>query len=191
MFVPLFKKAGWYPITIELQRNGALNLVALLGGERVTAPIKTQHSAGKPFKAKPMAAAGQEGLVDGKQGGAAVLVEAAGATLSYKRAQKNIGTVVIFPTPAKNGNAAFPKAFVVEWNKGGKWQPVKNMRTAIAYGANRPPAAKKGKKKAHDAPQIVKLTFDPVRTTKLRVRPDAGAVALQEIEIYQGQKRRR
>ena len=188
-FVPLFLKAGWVPIRIELEPKGATRLVALLGGERVTAPIRTQHAAGKPFKAKAMAA-GFDGLVDGKQGGPAVPVTADGVTLSWKRAQKNIGAVAIFPTPPKAGNAAFPKSFVVEWNKGGKWRPVENLRVARALSPNRPPKSKDKKKKVHDAPQLVKLTFDPVRTTKLRVRPDA-AVPLQEIEVYQAGKRRR
>ncbi|MEE8106028.1 MAG: hypothetical protein V3T86_10885 [Planctomycetota bacterium] len=191
IFVPLHLKAGWYPIRIDLRPEGPANLVALLGGERVTAPLRTQHAAGKPLKIKPSAGSGQEALVDGKQGGAGVAVAAKGVTLSWKRAQKGIGTVALFPTHAKAGNAAFPKRFQVEWNKGGKWVPVKGLQIAVARGPNRPPKSKDKKVKVHEAPQLVKLTFEPVRTTKLRVRPEGGTAPLQEIEVYQAVKRRR
>jgi len=118
------------------------------------------------------------------------LLPTEGVTLSWKRARKGIATLALLPTPAKPGNAAFPAKFQVEWNRGGKWVPVKGLRIASARGPNRPPKSK-DKTKVHEVPQLVKLTFEPVRTTKLRLRPVGGPVPLQEIEVYGAAKRSR
>jgi len=189
-FFPVALRAGWHALKVDLEVAGPPHLVLHLGGEDVTVPLQgnnIRHPAGSmaAVRKSPEAVVrnGKKAgvLVDGKRRGASLLVPGDGVTLTWKRPERKVLAVVVYPPPGKKKSPAWPRNWTVEWRGGsGPWRKVKNPETTVL----RPPARRPGK---HEIPQYLKVSFRPVTARALRLRPVAKKdekAHLVEIEVY-------
>ncbi|MCZ6786164.1 MAG: hypothetical protein O7E54_03260 [Planctomycetota bacterium] len=182
LFFPLFLKAGWYPIRFELEPRGRPQLVALLGGERVTRPLRLHCDAGAALGAKPQS--DNPALTDGKRSGTVVEVSSDGVELTWKKTARGVARIVLFPEPSQLDGPAFPKEWAVDVRgRAGKWAPV-DVTVVRAKSARRPPFDRKKEIKPVEVPDYVALLFEPLDARRLRIRPAGKPARLLEIEVY-------
>jgi len=188
LVVPL--AAGWHALKVDLKTEGPPRLVAFLGGEDVTVALEgggIRHplTGMAGVRKKPQAAVDKGKaaavLVDGKRGGKAMQVPGAGVCLTWKRSERKVQAVVLYPPRATKKSPAWPRTWTVETRSGsGPWRKVKKPEICVLR------AAARGRGK-HEVPQFLRVSFRPVTARALRIRPalrKGEAAHLTEIEVY-------
>ena len=186
--VPL--AAGWHALKVDLKTEGAPRLVAFLGGVDVCVALEgggIRHPlSGMAGVRKAPEAVVDKGkaaavLVDGKRGGKAVQVPGSGVNLSWKRSERKVQAVVLYPPRATKKSPAWPRTWSVDYRSGsGPWRKVIKPQVQILR------AAARGRGK-HEIPQFLMVSFRPVTARALRIRPTCKkgeAAHLTEIEVY-------
>ena len=126
-------------------------------------------------------------LIDAKRTGDGVAIPGEGVVLEWKRSERNLEGLVLWPFRGRNAPPC-PGEWVVETRSSSrsKWRPVKNVRFLICPG---PEAPAKGKDPIH---LFVEVLFDKVTARQVRIRAaDGNTTSLVEIEAQVKAKRRR
>jgi len=194
LFVPLDLSEGWHAIAIAIAfaSPGAPELVAHLSGASVAEPLagaRVRHvpSGLAAVKRTPRAEL-QNGkaaaaITDGKRRGKAVTVPAEGLELHWKRPERRVAAVVLFPPPAAKKSPPWPRNWRLEARTGsGGWRPVKNVTATVLRPATRSPVKP-------EVPSFLKLTFKPASLKALRLVPvfpknKKEQAQLCEVEVY-------
>ncbi len=152
---------GWHSIRIRVAGGGAPNLQMFLSGESVLDIPKLRHASHEALSSPP--------APEKTKPGNPILVPAEGLLLSSQRSVRNISAIVL--TPAAKSES-FPTEWIVEVRSGRtKWKAVKDVVLLVGQG----PKA---------VPQWVELTFKPLKTKALRVRPRNGnPTSLGKVEV--------
>ncbi len=178
-YVPFAVEQGWYPLSIELESASRPHLELMLGGDQVLAPPHVKHFTFPALKKPPTAPAAFGALVDGKRDDPGAKVGPEGLVLSWKRPEKGLAAVTIFPA---KGAGEFPLEWTFETSTGyGKFRPVKDLRRVVAH----PPRTPKGQAAT---PLFLEFSFRPVRAKKLRVSLK-GHAQVSELEVLGAARR--
>lgn len=178
-YLPFAVEKGWYPLSIELESASRPQLELMLGGDQVLAPLHVEHFSFPALKKPPTAPAAFAALLDGKRDDSGANVGPEGLVLSWKRPEKGLAAVTIFPA---EGSQAFPLEWSFETSTGyGKFRPVKDLRRVVAP----PPRTPKGRAAT---PLFLEFSFRPVRAKKLRVSLK-GHAQVSELEVLGAARR--
>ncbi len=197
--VPL--ELGHHPIVLEA-RGALANRVGLyLSGPRATAPLLGARLVHVPPEAQRASQpievvdadtpTARPGLLNDQRGGKGLAVPTDGFEVHWKRTERNLLGVALFPQRGK-GAPAFPSDWIVEVRSStrGRWKAVKNLETFFC------PPTEAPQKDASNPLTYVYLAFDKTSARQLRVRPapeaagTAEGVRLNELIVFGKSKRR-
>ncbi|MCZ6571695.1 MAG: hypothetical protein O7C98_00845, partial [Planctomycetota bacterium] len=189
--------AGWHALEIRYRPRGTPSLNVELGGAGVAATLGTTNVRHRrtdlvPTRYTPEVGPEQAVLFDGDRRKPGVDVSVEGVALVWKRSERKVNTIFLFPRPRTRRSRPWPQDWIVEYSTGRKRRPVKKLEVRVARRATRP-----GR---NETPAWIEFSFKPLTTRKLWVRPKGPAdpkapgpvAALNEIEVYtEAPKRRR
>jgi hypothetical protein len=189
--VPLALEPGWHAIVLEAGGAQAAQTGLELTGVPLQNDDLSHVTAERKLAAEPEERSPEAPeYLDGRRGGKDATITDEGIVLDWKRSQKDILSVVLFPWSGRDA-PAFPDAWVVETRSTsrGRWRPVRNPVTITCPDPARP---------ARDRPSIpryVEIRFDRTSTRHLRIRPAEGATPLDaritELEVRLRDRSRR
>ncbi len=120
-------------------------------------------------------------LHNGERGGKALYVSGDGIVFTWKKTERKVNAVVIYPARGKDAEP-FPSAWIVETrsSRRGAWKPVKKPTAVVAPGPEAP------RKDTVFPPTFLEIRFSKTSARQLRVRPADPKVRtrLTEIEVY-------
>lgn len=173
-FVPFAAAGGSIPIAFEGKLGGA---APLLSGDQVAQPARFRRPAPAAVGETPAAEGAFSELVDGKAIGKGLLLPAAGVELAFRKGGFEIAGILLHaaepPRDAKE-RKPWPAALLVEYQDGGgKWRAVEKAAQVPCPSADAP-----------GIPSYVEIDFKPVRSKRLRVKPQGeGAAVVTEIAV--------
>lgn len=169
LFVPISAEAGYLPIQFEGKLGGER---PLLLGDQVAAPASFRRASSPAVPEAPQAEGAFQELVDGQTIGSGILLPAEGVELFWKKGAAEVGAVVLRAAPPAKDAKPWPGSFVVEYqDSGGKWKPVEKPALLVCPSGSA-------------APLYVEIDLKPVKTKRLRLKPQGeGAALLTELQI--------
>ncbi|MBL8896155.1 MAG: hypothetical protein JNM84_00945, partial [Planctomycetes bacterium] len=167
-------RAGWHRFRLSFAPAAGLPLELSVQGSGEAGVIegaRLRHAppfvAGfRPADEARLASEPAAQLLDGSAREAVILEAEHGLVLRWKKAPKQLASVVLqFPEGAAEARPA-PSAWFVETRKGaqGKWTEVKNARALVCPALARP-------RNKNQATAWIRFDFEPVAAQELRVRP--------------------
>lgn len=187
---------GWHALVVESEGPKAGQVAVHLGGAGPYGPAADRRLAHLPGALRRAGApekvvlgeqeAHQPALTDGKRGGKGQDLPAEGVEIHWKRSEKNVAGLVLFPDRSK-GAPLLPAAWIVEVRKStrGRWRAVKNPVVRICPGPEKP------KKDQAIGARMVEITFDKTSARQIRARPTTGDARLTEIVVLTRARKRR
>ena len=179
---------GWHALLVESEGPKAGQVALHLGGAGPSGPAADRRLAHLPRERVPAGEpeqvvlgeqeAHQPTLVDGNAGGKGQDVPEDGIAVHWKRTERNVAGVVLYPDRAK-GAPPLPTSWIVEVRTStrGRWKAVKNPVFHVCPGPEAP------KKDVPVIDRMVEITFDKTSARQLRVRPAEGDARLTEIHV--------
>ena len=179
---------GWHALVVESEGPQAGKVALHLGGAGPSGPAADRRLAHLPHERAPAGApekvvlgeqdANQAGLVDGKPGGKGLDLPLDGVAVQWKKSQKNVAGVVLYPDRNK-GAPPLPATWIVEVRKSarGRWRAAKNVVAHVC------PPPEQPRKDVTPVDRMVEITFDKTSARQIRVRPADGEARLTEIRV--------
>ena len=144
ILVPVVLAAGWHALEIRYQPRGTFALSVELGGAGVATTLGSTNARHRrtdlaPTRYAPEIGPEQVALFDGdrQKPGGDVSVE--GVAMVWKRSERKLNTIFLFPRPGTRRSRPWPKDWIVEYSTGRRRSPVKSSDAFSASGSRSTP----------------------------------------------------